>query len=147
MVYVHVSQGRFSCQPLSLWLKVCKPLELEWSWSGGETCVPLVYMRINTSKVDVRMQSHAHQGPHHGRCRRSAAPEREATDGKLTLGSVCVVRVQKPNKKSHFRRFYFLLFILCKGHGLVCGGHLYFWILMIGITWNSFKNWEMAMID
>lgn len=52
--------------------------------------MPLVYMCINTSKVDVLMQSHAHQGPHHGRYRRSAAPEREATDGKLTLGSMCV---------------------------------------------------------
>lgn len=97
--------------------------------------MPLVYMRINTSKVDVRVQSHGRQGPHHGcwsdaQLHRSERPQ----DGKLTLGSVCVVRVQKSNKKLHFCHFYFLLFILCKGHGLICGGHLYFLILMIGIT-------------
>lgn len=47
-------------------------------------------------------------------------------DGKLTLESMCAVRVPKLNEKLHFHCFYFFLFLLCKGCGLIRGGHLHF---------------------
>ena len=43
--------------------------------------------------------------------------------GKLRLESVCVAKVQKLNQEL---RFHCFLNYLYKGHGLICGGHLYF---------------------